>query len=248
MKKSNAIRLIRPLALFGLLATRMFTAVADGPLVSLTMSDLSEFRPVAENWRVAGEVTVDRSGPKLMSGSSGEGILVCSPTETAKDNLFTKLEHGDIELDLEVMVPVSSNSGLYFQGRYEIQILDSWGTQKLRHADIGGIYQRWDPARGKGKEGYEGHPPRLNAARAPGEWQRFKIRFRAPRFDEAGNKTAHARFESVWLNGSLLHENVEVTGPTRSSPFESEVERGPLMIQGDHGPVALRNARYTLLN
>jgi len=57
-------------------------------------------------------------------------------------------------------------------------------------------------------------PPRVNAARKPGAWQKLVIDFRAPRFDEDGNKTANARFVRVTLNGRLLHRNVEVTGPT----------------------------------
>lgn len=211
---------------------------------AIPLSDLSGFEPAADNWKIVGAVEVDRSGEKLMSSTPGTGILFCSPTENAKDNLFSKFEHGDIELEVDVMVPVKSNSGLYFQGRYEVQILDSWGADKPRHADMGGIYQRWDPSRGEGKEGYEGHPPLVNAAKEPGEWQTYKIRFRAPRFDDTGNKTANARFEAVWLNGQLVQKDVEVSGPTRASPFEDEVPRDALMIQGDHGPVAFRNFSY----
>ncbi|MCB1120566.1 MAG: DUF1080 domain-containing protein [Verrucomicrobiae bacterium] len=215
---------------------------------TVALDDLSAFKPVAENWKIAGGAEVDLRGEKLMLIEPGTGVLTCVPTETAKDNLFSRFEHGDIELEVEVMVPVKSNSGLYFKSRYEVQILDSWGVENVRHADIGGIYQRWDPSRGEGKEGYEGHPPKVNAARAPGEWQQFRITFRAPRFDPQGNKTENARFEEVWLNGQLLQENVEVTGPTRAAAFEDEVSRDALMIQGDHGPVALRNLRYRLLD
>jgi len=70
--------------------------------------------------------------------------------------------------------------------------------------------------------------------------------FRAPRFDARGRKTAHARFVTVVHNGVLVHENAEVTGPTRAARFESEAEEakaGPLQFQGDHGPVAYRNLR-----
>lgn len=220
---------------------------AESAFTSLDLKDLSGFEPVADNWKIVGTVEVDRSGEKLMSGSAGTGVLFCFPTETAKDNLFTKLEHADIELKVELMVPVKSNSGLYFQGRYEAQILDSWGATQLRHADIGGIYQRWDPSREKGSEGYEGHPPLVNAAKEPGEWQTYRIKFRAPRFDADGTKVENARFEEVWLNGQLVQKNVEVTGPTRASPFENEVPIDALMIQGDHGPVAFRNFSYRLI-
>ena len=84
----------------------------------------------------------------------------------------------------------------------------------------------------------------MNAAKAPGLWQSFHIIFRAPRFNAAGEKTENARFEKVVLNGLTIHENVEVMGSTRAAAFQDEAALGPLMIQGDHGPVALRNLRY----
>lgn len=79
-----------------------------------------------------------------------------------------------------------SNAGVYLHGRYEIQILDSFGIKKPTHSDLGGVYQRWDDERDP--KGYEGVPPRVNAARAPGEWQTMDIVFRGPRFDEKGRK------------------------------------------------------------
>ncbi len=229
----------------------LITHVGCGPIkpatIEVQFEDLSGFEPVADNWKIVGAVEVDRSGEKLMTATPGTGVLFCSPTEIAKDDLFTKFEHADIELEVELMVPVQSNSGLYFQGRYEVQILDSCGVTKLRHADIGGIYQRLDPSRGEGNEGYEGHPPLVNASKEPGEWQSYRIKFRAPRFDSSGNKTENARFEEVWLNDQLVQKEVEVTGPTRASHFEDEVPVDALMIQGDHGPVAFRNFSYRLI-
>jgi hypothetical protein len=69
--------------------------------------------------------------------------------------------------------------------------------------------------------------------------------FHAPRFDEKGNKIANARFVSVVWNGHLVHENAEVGGPTRAAmgggEAQQEYARAPLMLQGDHGPVAYRN-------
>jgi hypothetical protein len=125
---------------------------------------------------------------------------------------------------------------VYLQGRYEVQIFDSWGVEKPGFGDCGGIYQR-----GRDGERFEGHSPRENASRPPGEWQTFDIIFQAPRFDAAGGKTANARFVRVVHNGVVIHENVEVTGPTRAATFEDEKALGPLMLQGDHGPVAYRN-------
>jgi hypothetical protein len=85
----------------------------------------------------------------------------------------------------------------------------------------------------------------VNASKPPGEWQKFVIDFRAPKFDESGKKIANARFVKVELNGQVLHENVEMKGPTPSGVTGKEAPEGPLMFQGDHGPVAYRNIRIT---
>lgn len=214
------------------------------PFQTVDLSDLSAFRPAAANWSVAGRVIADHTKRRHVQTFEGTGVLVNQNSEDARDNLLTTWEHGDLELDIEVMVPQGSNSGIYFQGRYEIQVFDSWQKAEPNFSDCGGIYQRWDESRPEGKKGFEGHAPRINAAKAPGLWQHFYISFRAPRFDAAGNKIENARFEKVVHNGVVIHENVEVTGPTRASMAEDEVALAPLMFQGDHGPVAFRNILY----
>ena len=151
-------------------------------------------------------------------------------------DLLTSSEFGDAEIYLEFMIPPKSNSGLYVQGLYEVQILDSFGVASPGVHDCGAIYERWINNKGVG-----GSPPTRNASRPPGEWQSFLIRFHAPRFDASGKKVENGRFLRVMHNGVLIHENVEVEGPTRASMQFSEAPRRPLMIQGDHGPVAIRN-------
>lgn len=202
----------------------------------------AQFRPLPANWQEAGGIVDATSREKTLVASPGRGLLVCVPgaEPAARENLFTAWEHADLEIELEFLLPPKSNSGVYFQGRYEVQLFDSWGARDLRPRDCGGIYQRWDPARGPGREGFEGHAPRVNAARPPGEWQSLRVVFEAPRFDREGRKIRPARFVRVELNGQLVQENVEVGGPTRAAPFTDERPSGPLMIQGDHGPVAIR--------
>ncbi len=87
----------------------------------------------------------------------------------------------------------------------------------------------------------------MNACKAPGEWQTLEIVFRAPRFDAEGNKTVNARFEKVVLNGTLIHDNVEVAHPTGDNWTKKEHATGPLYFQADHGPVAFRNVRVRAL-
>ena len=144
------------------------------PFQKVGLEDLSAFKEVSENWKVTKSVYVDRSKEQTMAITDGKGILVNQPNEKSKDNLFTDFEHGDIELEIDVMMPKGSNSGLYFQGRYEVQLFDSWGVEEPQHSDLGGIYQRWDSIRGKGKEGFEGFAPKINAAKTPGLWQKLK--------------------------------------------------------------------------
>jgi len=206
--------------------------------VSLVSEDLSAWRGNTGDWAIVGKVKMEPANPRRFTTAPGTGVLYNGPKGRTR-NLLSKFEHADCEAHIEFMVPKGSNSGVYFQGRYEIQILDSWGVEKPKHGDCGGIYQRWD--RKRKPPGYEGHPPRVNASRRPGQWQTFDAIFRGPRFDDAGKKIANARFVKVVHNGQVVHENVEVTGPTRAATFTDEKPVGPLMLQGDHGPVAYRN-------
>jgi len=200
--------------------------------------DLTGWRQPAGEWRSAGAVSLDPADDKKFALEPGQGVLVNGAQGRTVD-LLSDFEHGDVEAHIEFVVPKGSNSGVYFQGRYEIQVFDSWGVEHPKHSDCGGIYERW-----KNDKGYEGHAPRVNASKAPGQWQSFDVVFRAPRFDASGKKTENARFLKVAHNGQIVHENVEVTGPTRAAHWENdEKPLGPLMLQGDHGPVAYRNLR-----
>ena len=201
-----------------------------------------DFKPLGANWQVASGLGGDPRIEKKLIGLPGDGILVNNTTKENRAHLVTAWDHGDLELELDFLLTPGSNSGVYLMGRYEIQLFDSWGKKVPQDIDCGAIYHRWDAARGKGKESYDGFAPRANASRAPGLWQNLRVEFRAPRFDADGKKIANAKFVRVLLNDFLIHENVEVTGPTRSALFETgpEAARGPIMIQGDHGPIAIR--------
>ncbi|MBO0939719.1 DUF1080 domain-containing protein [Fibrella sp. HMF5335] len=220
-------------------------------LTALPLNDLSAFRqPISANWKTVSDVNATLTKNNAFTTKPGTGILVCQPNGQygAQYNLLTTLEHGDADLELDFMMAKGANSGVYLQGRYEVQLFDSWGVTTPKASDVGSIYERWDDSKPDGKKGYEGHPARQNAGKAPGLWQHLKISFQAPRFDASGKKTENARFLRVELNGVVLHEDVDVTGPTRSAQFMDEKARGPLMFQGDHGAVAFRNIQYTLFD
>ena len=147
-------------------------------------------------------------------------------------DIFTEEKFGDIHLELEFVIPKGSNSGVYLMGEYEVQIIDSFGKadDQLKPGDMGGIYTA--------------AAPKKNAMKKPGEWQKFVIDFQAPRF-EGGKKTTNAKFLKVTLNGVVLHEAVEMKGPTPGGLTGKEAPTGPIMLQGDHGPVAFRNVKIT---
>ena len=163
------------------------------------------------------QLTISSEGKELVN-TSGSGV-----------DIWSEQKYGDAVIELEVMVPKGSNSGVYVMGEYEVQVLDSFGKEKVGPGDLGGLYGA--------------SAPLVNAAKAPGEWQKFIIDFRAPKFDEAGKKTANAKFVKVTLNGQVIHENVEMKSQTPTGVTGKEAATGPIMFQGDHGPVAYRNIR-----
>ncbi|MDZ7646796.1 MAG: family 16 glycoside hydrolase [Cytophagales bacterium] len=258
-----------------LLLLLLFIACAEivnAQTKTLTLQDLSDFKPQAGNWQIVGDVTInpdvdihkepkqeplaskskgkktkvvdEPAHPQAVTFMTGKGILLNMNDDKKRDHLITSFEHGDIEIELEVMLPKGSNSGIYLQGRYEVQLLDSWGVKNPAFGDIGGIYRNWETEQGKI---YMGKAPLSNPAKAPGLWQKFHIVFQAPRFDAGGKKLENAKFLFVDLNGVRIHENLEVPLPTGGPIENNEKPLGPLMIQGDHGPVAFRNIKYTLL-
>ena len=149
----------------------------------LDLSDLSSFNNPGGNWHIAGDVNADISKSHTMTFTPGVGILVNLPNPTDREDLYTKFKHGDIDIELDCMMAKESNSGIYLQGRYELQLLDSWAVLNPKSSDIGGIYERYDETRPQGRQNVDGHAPRQNASKAPGLWQHFKIAFQAPRFE-----------------------------------------------------------------
>jgi hypothetical protein len=209
---------------------------------------LDAWKAPAEGWVVGGNAALDAENPRRLVARPGKGVLVNGPKGRLRD-LVTKQDFTDLEAHVEFLIPRGSNSGVKMMGKYEIQIADSFATRKkLTGSDCGGIYPR-ATLKPRYHSIDEGTPPRVNAARKPGEWQTLDIVFKAPRFDDIkGNKVAHARFVKVTLNGQVIHENVEVKYPTGAAWVTKELARGPLLLQADHGPVAFRNVRVRPLS
>ncbi len=170
-------------------------------------------------------VQTDKVRWKLVDGAmqvvSGAGSIV------------TKRTFKDFKLHLEFRTPFMpkargqsrGNSGIYLQGRYEVQILDSYGL-KARHNECGGVYEIGTPL--------------VNMCAPPLQWQSYDITFRAPRFDAAGKKVSDAQV-GVVHNGVTIHENLIVPRPTAVAMDNNVKEPGGICLQ-DHGnEVQFRN-------
>jgi hypothetical protein len=230
--------------LSGLAPAALTSAVRadDTGWIDLTgAQNFDAWKPPTELWAFVGEVRLDPGNPRRLVASPGTGVLYNGSSGRTR-NLVTKQNFRDVEAHVEFLIPRGSNSGVKFGGVYEIQILDSAGKKVVTGNDCGGIYPR---AESKPTYHYldDGHPPRTNAALPAGEWQTLDVTFHAPRFDASGKKVASARFVKVVLNGQLIHEDVEAATPTGSAWVKKETATGPLLIQADHGPVAIRNVR-----
>ncbi len=139
----------------------------------------------------------------------------------------------DYQLHLEFRTPfmpsangqARGNSGVYHQGRYETQILDSFGLKGLNN-ETGGIYEVSDPS--------------LNMCFPPLSWQTYDVQFTAARYDADGKETAPARI-TARVNGVLVQSDVAVAKPTRAAPMKAGPEPGPIYLQ-DHGnPIRFQN-------
>jgi hypothetical protein len=150
----------------------------------------------------------------------------------------TRQSFGDCQLHVEWAAPVPAqgqgqgrgNSGVFLGlDRYEIQVLDSYGNKTYADGGAGAIYGQY--------------PPLANVCRPPGQWQTYDIIYTAPRFD-AGGKLVSPVHLTVFQNGVLIQNNVELTGPTswlERAPYSAHPEKQPISLQ-DHGnPVRFRN-------
>ena len=117
------------------------------------------------------------------------------------------------------------NSGIYRQGRYEVQMLDSFGLEG-KDNECGGLYKISAPSE--------------NLCFPPLSWQTYDIDFIAAKYDDSGAKTANARL-TVRHNGVLIQDNVELPGTTGSAPVKDNAEPGPIFLQNHGNPVRYRN-------
>jgi hypothetical protein len=151
--------------------------------------------------------------------------------------LHTKDAFGDCQLHVEFSEPNPpkgedqdrGNSGVFLMGLYEIQVLDSYNSKTYADGQASAVYGQY--------------PPLVNASRAPGQWQTYDIVWHGPRFDVDGKLTRPAHV-TVFHNGVLTQDNVELTGPTGHHvrpPYTPTPEKLPLALQDHNHPVRYRN-------
>lgn len=153
-----------------------------------------------------------------------------------KGDIQTKQHFGDCQLHIEWRTPTEiegdgqwrGNSGIFMQGLYEIQILDSYKNPTYANGQAASLYKQ--------------RAPLVNATKPPGEWQTYDIVWTAPRFDEKGKLISKARI-TLFHNGVLVQNNVELEGPTLYIGKPSYQAHGdlPLLIQDHDNPVSFRN-------
>ena len=210
---------------------------------------LDSFSNNKGTWSSVAEVSTNPLTSKELSGSGKGSIMLNQPTKKNQGtDIISNESFGDVDLKMTYMMGEGSNSGIYLQGQYEVQLFDSWKETTPRAGGNGGVYERWDESKPDGQKGYQGYAPRQNVSKAPGVWQTLEVSFKAPRFDAAGKKTENARFRYIKLNGVTIHEDLEVFGPTRGALKAADIAEGPIRIQGDHGPVAIKSLEVMEMN
>ena len=156
---------------------------------------------------------------------SDDGLLI--PEASSKDKFQ------DYRLHVEFRTPWNptkrgqgrGNSGVYHQGRFETQVLDSFGLTGEMN-ETGGIYSI--------------KKPNLNMCLPPLRWQTYDVEFTAARFDESGNKVSEAKL-TARLNGVIVQEDVELPHATTASPLKEGPEPGPIYLQDHSNKVRFRN-------
>lgn len=171
-----------------------------------------------------------------------DGAMVVVPHPHPCD-LRTKQNFGDVQLHLEWRVPAEikgngqdrGNSGIFFMGLYELQILDSWKNPTYVNGQAGSVYKEYAPL--------------VNASRRPGEWQTYDVIFIAPRFSTDGKLASPARL-TAFHNGVLVQYDVTLSGPTPNGPtfhqaslpaYAAHAAKLPIQLQDHRHPVSFRN-------
>ena len=214
-------------------------AIAADPVTVFDGTNLDEWevkkRNKGENKWVVGDPKVEGDSKSFTVENAGAGKGKAMINQVSGHgqswDIYSKKKFGSCRIEVEFMVAKGANSGVYVMGEYEVQILDSYGKEKMGNGDMGAIYGA--------------KPATSNPCKKHGEWQKYVIEFQAPKFDKDGKKIANAKFIKVELNGTVIQKDIEMKGPTPAGVTGKEAAEGPVMFQGDHGAVSFRNVKVT---
>jgi hypothetical protein len=211
-----------------------------------------------KTWVVCDNVKLDSADPARLvpvgKGGSADAVILDGEDGRGSD-LMTEEKFTDYELHIEFTVPKGSNSGVYNRGLYEIQVFDSFGVAQPAFHDCGALYER---AR-----------PKENLAKAPGEWQSYDITMKGRKLSLVWNGKPVYRDMDVRYGETDKDAFIRLRNENASKPLELRVKLeekegkyvgyfgeggtrsgldgpdrpGPVLLQGDHGPVAYRNIR-----
>jgi hypothetical protein len=185
---------------------------------------------------IQGAKAVSETVPNASGWVVEKGVLTSARPHHGND-LITEQKFTDFELHIEFLA--TSNSGVYLQGRYEIQVFDNFKTKPMIVERDGKKVEVWDTHQCGAI--YGRIAPKKNMAKPPTEWQSFDVTFRAPRGSK-GKVTKKARVTLVW-NGEKVIDDAEIDGVTGAALDNNVTEPGPLLLQGDHGKVSYRNIK-----
>jgi hypothetical protein len=180
-----------------------------------------------KKWAV-GTAAINPDKKQTLKAEPGGSDLV--NTDIVGSDLVTAAHFRDFRLEFEFMLPAEGNSGVYLLGQYEIQV--SHEPDADDDMAIGSVPRLIAPL--------------VRVPIEPGRWHKYVIDFLAPRFDTTGAKVKSAKLVRVTIDDTLIHDNVEIPGPTVGALQENvEVRQGPILLQGSHTSVAFRNIILT---
>jgi hypothetical protein len=263
----RALYLCLTLAALMLAPTAPISRADDGWKPLFNGKDLAGWTPrnpkAKKVWVACDDVKLDPADPSRLlpigAGGRPDAVMLCGGDGRGSD-LMTTESFQDYELHLEFTVPKGSNSGVYNRGLFEIQIFDSFGAEKPAFHDCGALYERAIPP--------------TNLARPPGEWQSYHITMKGKRITLVWNGQVVYRDRDVRYGETDRAAFERLTAENRSKPPELRVKLeekdgkyvgffgegctrsgldgpdrpGPILLQGDHGPVAFRNIRIRRLD
>lgn len=202
---------------------------------------------LAESWNGEGWQIVDPNTHKTSLDVTDPSLVLVREVEpddsnhrwrelvhdgsTGSSTFTSRFEHPAIITNIDFFLPKGGSSSVYLQGRYELRLRDTKAGARLTRDDCGGV--------GEGA-GFAGRPPKFNAYNGAGKWHTLTVRFLPPQFDAEGKKILNARFLRVRINDVLLHENVELPGPSASAPFQDEAATGPMVLRAGSNGAAFR--------